>query len=209
MRRLLPRTFTPLVTVLACLGCDPADVHETARAYYGELPDVEVLLRAGEMSRVMPFYVTGTVLALLLTGVAILNALEHARNLGKGEAIRFSAYLLLLCFISLFLAMEIERAWLPAGHPLPAFLATAVLGAATTSLAARARPERALLTVGYVASGLTLPLLGILLGGEVYLMDTTASLFIGFAAGLLLTIVLSDPVRGGLVDFLRRRDSSR
>ena len=76
-----------------------------------------------------------------------------------------------------------------------------------TAIAARAKPERAVLSVGYLAVTMTLPLLGILLNGEVYLMDTTASLFIGFASGLLLTIVVSDPARGGLVDFLRRREA--
>jgi hypothetical protein len=60
--------------------------------------------------------------------------------------------------------------------------------------------------VGYLAATMVLPLLGVLLNGEVYLMDTTASLFIGFASGLLLTVVVSDPVRGGLVDFMRRRE---
>ncbi len=192
-------------------GCNPEDVLETAQAYYGELPDVEQAEKATEMARVMPFYVSGAVLALLLMGVAILNGLENARALGRAESVRFGAYVLLLCFVSLFLAMSAERGWLPAGHPLVAFGVTGILAAGATAALAHARPERAVVSVGYLAVTMTLPLLGILLNGDVYLMDTTASLFIGFASGLLLTIVLSDPVRGGLVDFLRKRedDSSR
>jgi hypothetical protein len=108
--------------------------------------------------------------------------------------------------VSLFLAMEFRREWLPPGHAVKAFAGTAIFAALSTAIAARASPERAVLLVGYLSVTLVLPLLGILLSREVYLMDTTASLFIGFASGLLLTIVFSDPVRGGLVDFLRRRD---
>jgi hypothetical protein len=196
-----------LLALPVVVGCNPEDVLETTAAYYGDLPDVEQSEKAAEMARVMPFYVVGACLALLLMGVAILNGLEHARTLGRAESIRFGAYVMLLCFVSLFLAMSVERAWLPAGHPVLAFLTTAVLAAVGTAIAARAKPERAVLSVGYLAVTMTLPLLGILLNGEVYLMDTTASLFIGFASGVLLTIVVSDPARGGLVDFLRRREA--
>lgn len=203
IRRLARLGWLPLAA-----GCSAGDVQETAQAYYGHLPDAELAAKVDEMARVMPFYVSGAVLALVLSAVAILNGLEHARSLGRTEAIRYGAYLFLLCFVALFLAMNFERAWLPAGHPVPAFLGTLVLGAASTAVAARARPERAVLTVGYLAAGLTIPLIGVLIGGEVHLVDTTASLFIGFATGLLLTIVLSAPVRDGLVDFLRRRESA-
>ncbi len=192
--------------VLLSLGCNPEDIQETVTAYYGHLDVTAQAAEVRQMARVMPFYVTGTCLALLLMLVAVANGLEHARNLGRHEAIRFGAYVFLLCFVSLFLAMEFKRDWLPAGHALKAFLGTAAFAASTTAIAARASPERAVLLVGYLSVTLVLPLLGILLSREVFLMDTTASLFIGFATGLLLTIVFSDPVRGGLVDFLRRRD---
>lgn len=196
-----------LLAAVALLGgCQPADVLETTAAYYDHLAPALQAERAAELARVMPFYVTGTCLALLLMLVAVLNGLEHARALGRNEAVRFGAYVLLLCFVSLFLAMSVERAWLPAGHPLVAFAITAAIGAASTAFAARARPDRAVLTVGYVAITVTLPMLGVLFNRDVYLMDTTASIFIGFASGLLLTIVLSDPVRGGLVDFLGKRE---
>ncbi len=195
-----------LVLVCAGLGCNPEDIQETVIAYYGDLDANAQAAEIRRMARVMPFYVTGTCLALLLMLVATANGLEHARNLGRSEAVRFGAYVFLLCFVSLFLAMEFDRAWLPAGHALSAFGITALFSAATTAAAARASPERAVLLVGYLSVTLVLPLTGILLSREVYLMDTTASLFIGFATGLLLTIVFSDPVRGGLVDFLRRRD---
>lgn len=187
-------------------GCQPADVLETTAAYYDHLAPALQAEKAADLARVMPFYVTGTCLALLLMLVAVLNGLEHARALGRNESVRFGAYGLLLCFVSLFLAMSVQRSWLPAGHPLVAFAVTAAIGAGSTAVAARARPERAVLAVGYLAITLTLPMLGVLLNRDVYLMDTTASVFIGFASGLLLTIVLSDPVRGGLVDFLRRRE---
>lgn len=197
-----------LLLLLPLLGCQPEDVQETATAYYGHLGTAEQAARADELARVMPFYVVGTCLALLLLLVAILNGLEHARNLGQPEAVRFGAYVLLLCFISLFLAMEVRREWLPAGHPVLAFASTAVLSALSVALAARASPQRVVLLVGYLAVTLALPLLGILLNREVYLMDTTASLFIGFASGLLLTMVVSDPVRAGLADFMRRKDGA-
>ena len=195
-----------LLLSLVGTGCNHADVMETAEAYYPELSNEALVARTIEMARVMPFYVTGTCLALLLMLLAVLNGLEHARSLGKGEGIRFGAYVLLLCFVSLFLAMSAQQSWLPAGYPTLAFGLTAVVSALTTALAARARPERAVLAVGYLAVTLTLPMLGILLNRSVYLMDTTASIFIGFAAGLLVTIVVSDPVRGGLVDFMRTRE---
>ena len=192
--------------LLAGPACKPEDVLETTRAYYSDLPDPELLERADEMARVMPFYVTGTTLALLLLGAAILNGLEHARSLGRAEAVRYGAWLLLLCFVSLFLAMSVQRAWLPAGHAALAFGVAALLGGGGAAMAARGQPGRAVLGVGYLAATLTLPMLGVLLNGEVQLVDTTASVFIGFASGLLLTVVVSDPVRGGLVDFLRKRD---
>ncbi len=200
-------------------ACNPADVRETVEIYYENHSDMEKEWRAREMARVMPFYVMGTILALLLMGVAILNALEHARALDKqnenqeeqggGEAIRFGAWLLLLCFISLFAAMSVRRHWLPAGHPVIAFGVTALFGTLATALAAWQGEKRAVLWVGYVAASLSLPMLGVLLNGEVYLMDTSASLFIGFASGLLVTVVFSNSVRGGLVKFLRKRDQRR
>lgn len=193
--------------LLLFVGCSPEDVRETARAYYGDLAPEEFALREQELARVMAFYVTGCVLALVLSAIAMLNAMEHARTLGSGSTVRYGAYLFLLCFVGLFLATMARRSWLPAGYPGAAFGLTAVVGALGTSLAARLRPDRAILTVGYVAATLTLPLLGLLLNSEVYLIDTTASLFIGFATGMLITIVFSEPVRRGLVEFLARRDT--
>lgn len=188
------------------LGCDAAEVHQVAALYHPELAPDALDLKVLEMARVMPFYVIGTALALLLMVVAILNALDHAKAVGRSESIRFGAYVMLLTFVSLFLAMSAERAWLPAGHAIPAFAATAVTSALATAFAAKLRPDRAVLAVGYMAVTIALPLLGLLLNTEIYLVDTTAALFIGFASGLLCTIVLSDPVRGGLVDFLKRRE---
>lgn len=192
---------------LLLLGCDASEVHQVAALYHPDLAPDALDAKVLEMARVMPFYVVGTALALLLMVVAILNALDHARAVGRSESIRFSAYVMLLCFVSLFLAMSAERAWLPAGHAIPAFLVTAVASAVATAFAAKLRPDRAVLAVGYMAVTIALPLLGLLLNTEIYLVDTTAALFIGFASGLLCTIVLSDPVRGGLVDFLKRREA--
>ncbi|MCA9525683.1 MAG: hypothetical protein KC549_05220 [Myxococcales bacterium] len=191
--------------LLLLTGCNPDEVKQVTELYHPELTGPLLDAKVLEMTRVMPFYVTATGLAVLLMVVAVLNALEHARQLGGSESIRLGAYTLLLCFVSLFIAMSAERAWLPAGHAVAAFLATLGVSAVATVLAARARPERAVLSVGYVAVTLALPLLGVLLNAEIHLVDTTASLFIGFACGLLVTIVLSGPVRSGLVDFLRRR----
>ncbi len=200
------KRWVPLLLVGLLAACAPEDIQETVSAYYGALDASAQSTEIHRLATVMPFYVAGTCLALLLMLVAVLNGLDHARALGRPEAVRFGAYVLLLCFISLFLAMEFRRDWLPPGHALAAFSVTAVFAAVSTAVAARASPDRAVLLVGYLSVTLVLPLLGILLGQEVYLMDTTASLFIGFASGLLLTIVFSDPVRIGLVDFLRRRD---
>lgn len=191
---------------LLLVGCDAAEVHQVAALYHPDLAPEALDLKVLEMARVMPFYVVGTALALLLMLVAILNALDHARAVGRSESIRFGAYVMLLCFVSLFLAMSAERSWLPAGQAMLAFGATAALSAVATATAAKLRPDRAVLAVGYMAVTIALPLLGLLLNTEIYLVDTTAALFIGFATGLLCTIVLSDPVRGGLVDFLKRRE---
>jgi hypothetical protein len=190
-----------------CLGCDPAGMYEAARLYHPDLAPEALDTKVFEMARVMPFYVVGAALSLLLMGVAFLNALDHARAIGRNESIRFGAYVMLLCFVGLFLAMSAQRSWLPAGQAVPAFAITAVISALATALAAKLRPDRAVLAVGYMAATIALPILGLLLSTEIYLVDTTAALFIGFATGLLCTIVLSDPVRGGLVDFLKRRDA--
>ncbi len=198
MKRLWPLLFT--------WGCNPADIQETVTAYYPELDPAAQGEQLQRLATVMPFYVTGPCLALVLMVLAVLNGLEHARALGRHETVRFGAYVLLLCFVSLFLAMELPRSVLPAGHPFKAFFATAAIAAVSTAIAARFRPDRAVLWVGYLSITLVLPLLAVLLGQEIYLMDTTAGVFIGFAAGLLSIIVLSSPVRGGLVDFLKRRE---
>ncbi|MBU0550853.1 hypothetical protein KKF91_18000 [Myxococcota bacterium] len=204
MRRGLRWIFLALALLSSGPACNPADIQETTRAYYGDLPEDEISIKAQEMSRVMPFYVVGASLAFFLMGVTILNALEHAKRDGQAESVRFGAWLLLLCFLSLFAAMSVRKHWLPAGYPGPAFLVTATLGVISTALAAR-KPDRAVLMVGYVSAGLTLPLIGVLFSGEVYLIDTTASLFIGFASGMLITVVFSDPVRLGLVSFMNRQ----
>lgn len=188
------------------VGCNPDEVKQIAELYHPELTGPALDAKVLEMTRVMPFYVAGTALAVLVLVVAVLNALEHARQLGRAESIRLGAYALLLCFVSLFLAMSARRDWLPVGHAVPAFLGALVVGAVATTLAARRTPEKAVLSVGYMAVTIALPLLGLLLSAEIHLVDTTAALFIGFASGLLVTIVLSGPVRGGLVDFLKRRE---
>lgn len=203
MKRWIKGLFLAAALLSVGPACNPADIQETTRAYYGDLPEEEISVKAQEMSRVMPFYVIGAGLAFFLMGITILNALEHAKRQGQAESVRFGAWLLLLCFISLFAAMSVRRHWLPAGYPAPAFLATLIFGVVATALAAR-NPDRAVLMVGYVSAGLMMPLLGVLMSGEVYLVDTTASLFIGFASGMLTTVVFSDPVRGGLVSFMSR-----
>lgn len=197
--------FLILLGIALC-GCNPDEVKQIATLYHPELTGPALDAQVLEMTRVMPFYVAGTALAVLLMVVAVLNALEHARQLGRSESVRLGAYTLLLCFCSLFLAMSARQSWLPVGHAVEAFGASLVVGAAATAIAARRRPERAVLSVGYMAVTIALPLLGLLLSAEIHLIDTTAGLFIGFASGLLVTIVLSDPVRGGLVDFLKRRE---
>lgn len=196
-----------LLIIALLLGCDPAEMYEPARLYHPELTGEALDAKVFEMARVMPFYVIGAALSLLLMSVAFLNALDHARSIGRNESIRFGAYVMLLCFVGLFLAMSAKRSWLPAGHAVPAFGITAVISALATAFAAKLRPDRAVLAVGYMAATIALPILGLLLSAEIHLVDTTAALFIGFATGLLCTIVLSDPVRGGLVDFLKRRDA--
>lgn len=192
--------------IMGLLGCDAHEVHEVAALYHPDLAPEALDLKVLEMARVMPFYVIGTALALLLMGVAFLNAMDHARAVGRSESVRFSAYVMLICFVSLFIAMSASRSWLPAGQAIPAFSITAILSAGATAIAAKLRPDRAVLAVGYMAATIALPILGLLLNTDIYLVDTTAALFIGFASGLLFTIVISDPVRGGLVDFLKRRE---
>ena len=196
-----------ILLLIFLAGCNPDEVGRITELYHPELVGPALDARVLEMTRVMPFYVAGTSLAVLLLLVAVINALEHARQLGRGESIRLGAYALLLCFVSLFLAMIAQRSWLPAGHPIEAFLAATLASTVATAIAAKRRPERAVLSVGYMAVTIALPLLGLLLSAEIHLVDTTAALFIGVASGLLVTIVLSDPVRVGLVDFLKRRDA--
>ncbi len=198
------RWLWPLLLLM--LGCDAAGILETASAYHPELDSAALAEKAREMGRVMPFYVTGACLALLMMLLATLNGLEHARSLGRSEGLRYGAYLLLLGFVSLFVAMNAERDWLPIGHPLVAFLGAAAFSAIGTALVARLRPERSVMAVGYLSATAMLPLLALLLSTPVYLVDTTASVFIGYASGLLLVIIFSTPVRAGLVDFLRRGD---
>ncbi|MCA9540026.1 MAG: hypothetical protein KC620_14110 [Myxococcales bacterium] len=193
--------------VLAGVACDPEDVRGVAEAYLHDAPVADRAAYAAELLEVMPYYVTGAAFALLLLGTAILNGLEHARSLGRGEALRYGAYLALLGFIALFLAMAFNPRWLPPGHALLAFGATAVLAIGSAATLAKLKPQRAVLAVGYLSAGITVPMIGLLLHRDVYLMDTTASLLIGFAAGLLFTLVISDPVRSGMVDFLSRREA--
>ncbi|MFN3200274.1 MAG: hypothetical protein ACE366_17890 [Bradymonadia bacterium] len=202
MRRLW--ALLPLVALLA--GCDEAEIRHTAAAYYPDLSPDDLATQTAEMARVMPYYVVGVGLAIAVCATTLLNALERARQLGKDAAVRFGSYLSLLCFVGLFLAMQAKRPWLPAGWPLPAFGGAFLLSGVGCALVGRGDADRAVLRVGYVMAALLLPLIGLVLSDEVALVDTTASLFIGVAAGMLGTIVLSDPVRHGLVDFLTRRD---
>lgn len=189
-------------------GCDEAEVMHTAAAYYPDLAPDLLAAQAAEMARVMPYYVVGVGLAVAVCATTLLNALERARQLGKDDAVRFGAYLALLCFVGLFLAMQARRGWLPAGLPFPAFGGAFLVSALGCAVVGRGDASRAVLRVGYVMAALLLPLVGLLLSDEVALVDTTASLFIGVAAGMLGTLVLSDPLRHGLVDFLTRRDRS-
>lgn len=190
------------------LGCDAEDVRETTNAYYGHLDAAGIDAANAHLVRVMPFYASAASLAVALMLVCVLNGFEIARTLGREESIRFGAWCLLVCFVSLFCAMSAERSWIPAGHPIAAFLGTAAISAALTGVLARGAPDRAVLGVGYMAVSVTLPLLGIISTSEIYLMDTTASLFVGFASGLLVVVVFSAPVRAGLVAFLQRRSSA-
>lgn len=194
---------------LFCAGCEAGDLQHVADTYLQGRPVAEQVEFLRQLGRLMPFYVTGTLFSGVLLLAAVLNGLEHARNLGRGEAIRYGACLGLLGFVALFLAMAFPAAWLPPGHPLLALVAAAMVSALGTVFAARAAPERAVLRAGYLAATLGIPLFGLLMNRDVHLVDTTASLFIGQASGLLLVIVLSDPLRAGLVDFLRRRDEGR
>lgn len=196
--------IVPLAILL--VGCDEAEVGHIAAAYYPDLDAAALQARTAEMTRIMPYYVVGVGLAVAVCATALLNALERARQLGKEDAVRFGAYLALLCFVGLFLAMQGRRGWAPAGWPLPAFAGALLISAAGCVLAGRGQPARAVLRVGYVMGALLLPLVGLVLSDEVALVDTTASLFIGVAAGMLTTVVISDPVRRGLVDFLTRRE---
>ncbi len=197
-----------LCAAAVVLGCDPDDVRETSHAYYSHL-EGEAYLSANEhLARVMPFYASAATLAVALMVVCVLNGFEIARASGREESIRFGAWCLLMCFVSLFCAMSAQRSWIPAGHPILAFFSTAAISAALTGALARGAPEKAVLGVGYMAVTVTLPLLGIVATSEIYLMDTTASLFVGFASGLLVVVVFSTPVRAGLVAFLQRRSSA-
>lgn len=199
------------LTLLA--GCSANELRHVADTYLPDRPVEEQIVFLRELERVMPFYITGAIFAGLLLLATVLNGFEHARSLGRDDAIRYGAWLGLVGFVALFLAMAFPAAWLPPGHPLLAFVASAAISALGTLLAARARasatPDRAVLRAGYLAATLGIPLFGLLLNRDVHLVDTTASLLIGQASGLLLVIVLSAPLRAGLVDFLRRRDEGR
>lgn len=206
MRRWLPGGL-PLTALLA--GCEARELQNVADAYLPGRPVAEQAMFLADLERVMPFYVVGTLFAGLLLAAAVLNGLEHARNMGRDESIRYGAFLGLLCFVGLFMAMAFPPGWLPPGHPVLAVAITGGVSAAGTALAAKIDPKRAVLRTGYWAAALGLPLFGVLFNRDVYLIDTTASLFIGQASGLLLVIVLSAPLRAGLVEFLSRRDAER
>lgn len=200
------------LTLLA--GCSANELRHVADTWLPDRPVEEQIAFLRELERVMPFYITGAIFAGLLLLATVLNGFEHAKSLGRDDAIRYGAWLGLVGFVALFLAMAFPAAWLPPGHPLLAFVASAAISALGTLLAARAprsdgSPDRAVLRAGYLAATLGIPLFGLLLNRDVHLVDTTASLLIGQASGLLLVIVLSAPLRAGLVDFLRRRDEGR
>lgn len=208
MRRLPLAALTLLAT-----GCTANELRHVADTYLQDRPVAEQIAFLRELERVMPFYITGALFAGLLLLATVLNGFEHAKSLGRDDAIRYGAWLGLVGFVALFLAMAFPAAWLPPGHPLLAFTASAAASALGTLVAARApgagTPDRAVLRTGYLAATLGIPLFGLLLNRDVHLVDTTASLLIGQASGLLLVIVLSAPLRAGLVDFLRRRDEGR
>lgn len=197
------------VGALLLTGCDPDDMRRVADVYLPESAAAEQVAYADHLARVMPYYVTGALFSAGLVVAAIANGLEHARSLGRSESIRYGAYLALLSLIALFVAMAFDGGWIRPGQPLVALGITAALSAGGTLLVARPDPDRAVLRAGYLAATLGLPLVGLLVNRDVYLIDTTASLFIGQAVGLLLVIVLSDPIRVGLVDFLRRKEDTR
>ncbi|MCB9541842.1 MAG: hypothetical protein H6703_05265 [Myxococcales bacterium] len=210
-----PRRVRPLVALTTLLaiplltGCDARELQHVADRWLADAPAVEQAAYLHQLARVMPFYVIGALVSGLLLVATMLNGLEHARNMGRDDAIRYSAWLGLLGFVALFLAMAFPAEWLPPGHPLIALGGALALSAGGTLAAAGGAPERAVLRTGYFAATLGLPLFGLLFNRDVYLMDTTASLFIGQASGLLLVIVLSGPLRAGLVDFVRRREDAR